>query len=194
MPLLQSESGVFVNRLFGTLDAGVECVQLLAGLEAYGFAGGDADFGAGARIATDAGLARADAEDAETAEFDTFSCCEGFFEALKHRIDGRFCLGSRKACALDDLMNNVLLDQCRRPLMVCCTDVACEFQDSSAFYIDLWWPAGEMLLRAGTVVNLSLLQYDKQLRHLFAGIAGTWWDDCLAWGRRGGNSHDVDSE
>ena len=175
------------------MDRLLQRLQFLAGLEADGFARGDADFSAGAWIAADAGLAGADAEDAEAAEFDAFSCCEGFFEALKHRIDGRFCLGSRKACALDHLMNNILLDQCRRPLMVCVRLWLASSRLKCILH-RLAVPTGEMLLRAGTVVNLSLLQYDKQLRHLFAGIAGTWWDDCLAWGRRGGNSHDVDSE
>lgn len=51
----------------------VESVQLFAGLEANGFAGGDADLGAGAGIATDSGFPWTDAEDAEAAELDAVS-------------------------------------------------------------------------------------------------------------------------
>ena len=48
-------------------------VQFLAGLEPDSFSWGDADFGSGAGIATDAGFARTDAEDAETAQLDAFA-------------------------------------------------------------------------------------------------------------------------
>jgi hypothetical protein len=91
-------------------------VQLFAGLETNGFAGGDADLGTGAGIAADAGFARTDAEDAEAAEFDSVSCGESLLEAFEDGVDSRFSLGSRQACPLDDVMDNILLDQCRRPL------------------------------------------------------------------------------
>src|ERR1700739_1739940 len=45
-------------------------VQLFARLEADGLAGCDADLRPGAGIAANAGLARADAEDAKAAQFD----------------------------------------------------------------------------------------------------------------------------
>jgi len=45
--------------------AGLQRVQFLAGLEAHRLTGGDADLGAGAGVAADAGFACADAEDAK---------------------------------------------------------------------------------------------------------------------------------
>ena len=95
---------------------GFERVEFFAGFETHGLAGRDADFGAGARVASDAGFARTDAEDAESAEFDPVSCGESLLEAFEDGVDSRFSLGSRQACPLDDVMDNILLDQCRGPL------------------------------------------------------------------------------
>ena len=44
--------------------------RFLAGFEAHSFAGGDADLGAGAGVAANAGFAGADAENAKPAQFD----------------------------------------------------------------------------------------------------------------------------
>jgi hypothetical protein len=80
-------------------------------LEAYRFAGGDADFGAGSGIPADASFAGADAEDAKSAQFDAFSRGESFFQTLENRIHRGLCLGARQACALDYMMDDVLLNQ-----------------------------------------------------------------------------------
>ncbi len=48
-------------------------LQLLAGLKAHRFAGRDGNLGAGARIAADAGLARAHVEDAEAAQLNALA-------------------------------------------------------------------------------------------------------------------------
>lgn len=90
-------------------------MKLFTGLESDGFSGSDADFSAGARIAADTGLAWADAEDAETAQFNTVACGEGVFKPLKYCIYGRLGLGARQAGTLDHVVNNILLDQCRSP-------------------------------------------------------------------------------
>jgi hypothetical protein len=92
-------------------------LQFLAGFEPHRFAGGDADFLAGARVAADTGLARADAENAEAAQFNAITCRESLFEPLEYGIHGSFSLGSRQACPLNDVMDNILLDQCRSPLL-----------------------------------------------------------------------------
>jgi len=105
------------RRLFTAVGARFQNVQLFAGLEAHSFAGRDADLGPGARIAADAGLARADAEDAKTAQFNAVAGREGVFEPLEYGIHSGFSLGSRQACTLDHMMDNILLDQCRRPLL-----------------------------------------------------------------------------
>jgi len=86
-------------------------VQFLAGLEAHRFSGSDADFGSGAGIATDAGFAGANAEDAESAQFDALTCGQSLFEALEDRVDGCFSLGARQTGALDYVMDDVLFNQ-----------------------------------------------------------------------------------
>ena len=95
----------------------VECVKFFAGFEADGFARGDADFGAGAWIASDAGLAGTNAEDAEAAQLDAITGGKGRFETFKDSIYCCFSLGPWQASPLDHVMDYILLDQCRRPLL-----------------------------------------------------------------------------
>jgi len=86
-------------------------MQFLAWFETYGFARGDAHFGASAWVAADAGFAGADAEYAESAQFDALTCGQGLLKALEDRIHRGFSLGARQARALDYMMDNVLFDQ-----------------------------------------------------------------------------------
>ncbi len=86
-------------------------MEFLARLEAYGLAGGYADFGTGAGIAADTGFAGADAENAKSAQFDALAGGQGLFEALNFRIHLGLGLGTRKAGALDYMMDNVLFNQ-----------------------------------------------------------------------------------
>jgi hypothetical protein len=72
---------------------------------------GDADLGAGAGIAADAGLAGADAEDAKAAQLDAFAIRQSLLEALEDRIHRSLRLGAGKTCALDHMMDDVLLNQ-----------------------------------------------------------------------------------
>ena len=58
-------------------------MQLLAGLEAHGFAWRDVDFFTGARVAADAGLAGLDAEDAEAAQFNALPAAQGTLQGLE---------------------------------------------------------------------------------------------------------------
>jgi hypothetical protein len=138
---------------------GVEGVQLFARFEADGFARGDVDFSACAGIAADAGFAGADAEDAKTAQLNAIACGQCLFEALEDRVDCCFSFSPWQACPLDDVMHDILLDQCSNPLI----EENLEPIDSGKPEM----PSGEMLLRVGDVVNLRVLQYHKQLR---AGI------------------------
>src|SRR5882724_3770662 len=71
----------------------VNRLQFLAGLEAHGFAGRNGNFGAGARVASDAGFAGTDVEYAESAEFDAISRGERFFHALENGLDREFGFG-----------------------------------------------------------------------------------------------------
>jgi hypothetical protein len=86
-------------------------VQLLAWLKADRFARGDADLGAGSRIAANAGFARADAEDAKSAQFNALAGGKSLLQALEDRIHRGFCLDAGQARALDYMMDDVLLNQ-----------------------------------------------------------------------------------
>ena len=86
-------------------------MEFLARLESDGLAGGNADLGSGPRIAADAGLAGADAEDAKPAQFNALAGRQSLLQALEDRIHRRFGLGAGQARALDDVMDDVLLNQ-----------------------------------------------------------------------------------
>lgn len=86
-------------------------MQFLARLKPHGFSRSDAYFGSCAWIATDAGLAGANAEDAKSAQFDALASRQRLFEAFEDRVDGRFGLGTRQTRALDYVMDDVLFNQ-----------------------------------------------------------------------------------
>ena len=86
-------------------------MKLLARLEADGLAGGDADLGAGPRIAADASLSGLDGEDAETAEFNPIAGHQCLLHAFEDGIDGSFRLGPGKPGPFNDALDEILLDQ-----------------------------------------------------------------------------------
>jgi hypothetical protein len=88
----------------------IEDLEVFAGLEADGFARGDGDLGAGARVAADAGLAGLDSEDAEAAELDAVAGSEGALHRLEDGVDGGFCLDAWEAGAFDHSLDKILLD------------------------------------------------------------------------------------
>jgi len=88
-----------------------ERVELFAGLEAHSFAGCDADLGACAGVAANPSFAGADAEDAKPAQFDALTCRQSFFQPFEDRIHRSFRFGAGQPCALDHVMNDVLLNQ-----------------------------------------------------------------------------------
>ena len=92
-------------------------MELFAGFEADGLAWGDADFCASSGIAADSGLARSNTEDAESAQFDAVARSQGQLEPFEYGVHGSFRLGPRQACPLDDVMHNILLDQCLGPFI-----------------------------------------------------------------------------
>ncbi len=65
-----------------------EDLEVFAWLEADGLAGGDGNLGAGARVATDAGFAGLDAEDAEATELDAVAVRESLLHGFKDGVDG----------------------------------------------------------------------------------------------------------
>jgi len=89
----------------------VEQVQFFSRLETDGFSWRDADLGAGARVAADAGLAGTHVEDAEAAQLDPLALGQGAFERLEDRVDSRLGLVALQAGAFNHLVNNVLFYQ-----------------------------------------------------------------------------------
>jgi dCTP deaminase len=94
-------------------ELGVDCserLQFLAGLEAHRFAGRDADFLAGARIAADAGLARAHVEYTEAAQLNSLALAERVLHGFKDGFDGLFGLGPAHAGLVYNGIYNVQLN------------------------------------------------------------------------------------
>lgn len=88
----------------------VEDVEFFAGLEAHGFAWGDGDFGSGAGIAANAGLAWLHGEDAEAAKFNAVALHEALLHGFEDGIDCRLGLGPDQPGTLYDSLNQILLD------------------------------------------------------------------------------------
>ena len=101
--LLQSD---FCNLQFALINR----LQFLAGFEADGYARRNGNFGAGARIASDAGLARAHVEDAEAAQFNAVAGRERLLHALKDGFDGQLRFGLGDPGAVDHFIDDVELN------------------------------------------------------------------------------------
>jgi hypothetical protein len=86
-------------------------VQFLTRFEADRFAGGNGNLSTGSGVSPDSGFAGAYIEDAEAAQFDPVAAGEGFFQAFKDGIDGRFRLIAGQTRSLDHIVDDVLLDQ-----------------------------------------------------------------------------------
>jgi hypothetical protein len=86
-------------------------MQFFARLEADSLAWRDTHFSASSWVAANSCFAGPDAEDAEATQLDALAGCQCLFEALKHRVDRRLCLGSGQARALDHMMDDVLFNQ-----------------------------------------------------------------------------------
>ncbi len=88
-------------------------MEFFARFESDSFPRRDTYLGAGTGVAADAGFTGANAEDAEAAQFDAIAFGQGLLEPLEDCIDSCFSLGAGQACPLNDVMDNILLDQCR---------------------------------------------------------------------------------
>ena len=89
---------------------GSERLQFLAGLEAHRFAGRDADFLSGARIAANACFTRAHVEDTEAAQLDPLALAERVLHGFKDGFDSLFGLGPAHSGLVYDGINNVQLN------------------------------------------------------------------------------------
>jgi hypothetical protein len=87
-----------------------ERLQFLAGLEAYGFAGRDADFLAGARISSDAGLTGTHVKYAEAAQLDPLTFAQGAFHGREDRLDRLLRFGPAHAGPVYYRIHNIKLN------------------------------------------------------------------------------------
>ena len=102
--------------LLGSGRRGVfQPLEFFAGLEADGLPGRDANFFAGARIATNTGFSGLNAEDPEFAKFDTLAAPESALERLKDGFDGLLRLGAADVGLRDHCVYDVELDHSRPP-------------------------------------------------------------------------------
>jgi hypothetical protein len=89
----------------------VEQVEFLAGLEADGLAGSDADLSAGSRVAADPGLAGANIENTKTAKLNALTFGECPLEGLENSIDGGFGFVALQPGPFNHVVNDVLFYQ-----------------------------------------------------------------------------------
>ncbi len=86
-------------------------MEVFSRLETNGFSWGDADFGSGAGISSDAGFARFYGEYAESAELDAVAFGEGLLHGFEDGVDGGLGLGSNEPGPLDHPLDEILFDQ-----------------------------------------------------------------------------------
>jgi len=99
------------KNLFGGRCGGVfQSLQFFAGLETHRLARRNADFFAGARIPSNAGLARLDAEDAEFAKFDALAAAQSALQRFEDGLDGLFRFRAADICLGHHSIYDVELD------------------------------------------------------------------------------------
>jgi hypothetical protein len=89
----------------------VEDVKIFAGLEANCLAWCDGNFGAGARIAAYAGLARLDGEDTKSAKFNALAFDKALLHGLEDGVYGSLGLGPDEPGTFHDPLDQILFDQ-----------------------------------------------------------------------------------
>src|SRR5262249_13475924 len=82
-------------------------LQLLAGLKAYGLSWRNRNFGAGARIASDAGFSRTNVKYTKSAQFNAVAFGERALHALKNSLHRHLSFGFGNAGPVDDLVDDV---------------------------------------------------------------------------------------
>lgn len=98
--------GLFRCSAAPEIQAGlIEKMKLFTGLEPYCLARGDGDFGAGSRIASNAGLARFDGKYAKAAKFDAVASDQRLLHTLENSIHRSLCFCAWKAGAFNNPLN-----------------------------------------------------------------------------------------
>ena len=85
-------------------------LQILAGLEAYGFSWRDVDFGSGPGVASDTGLPRFYRENAEATQLNPIVGFKCILHAVEDRIDRLLRFGLANTRPLDDLIHKIEFD------------------------------------------------------------------------------------
>jgi hypothetical protein len=82
-------------------------LEFLAWLESNSLAGRNRNLGARAGVPANAGLARADIEDAKTAKLNAFPAAEGSLHALEHGFDRHLGFRFRDTGAIDNFVDDI---------------------------------------------------------------------------------------
>ena len=93
-------------------------LQILAGLEAYGFSRRDIYFGSGPRVTADTGLARFYREDAEAPQLNPIVRFECIFHTVEECVDSLFRFGLANTRPFDDLIHKIEFDHWRLRLTI----------------------------------------------------------------------------
>jgi hypothetical protein len=96
-----------VTQIFGLLNQ----VKVFTWLKTNGFAWGDADFGAGSRIAPYACLSGFDCKYAKPTEFDAVALGKCALHGLENCVNGGLSFDTWEPGTFDDPMNEILLNQ-----------------------------------------------------------------------------------
>jgi hypothetical protein len=95
-------------------------LQILAGLEAYGFSWRDVDFGSGPWVTSDTGLARFYRKNSEAAQLNPIVGFKCILHAVEDRIDRLLRFGLANTRPLDDLVYKIEFDHWRLRLTIVC--------------------------------------------------------------------------
>src|SRR5207302_7904924 len=88
-------------------------LQLFARFEAHRFAGRDVDFGASARVASNASLTRTNIKDSKSTQLDALAFSQGLLHALEHGLHRHFGFGFGDTGFRDYFIDDVELDHGR---------------------------------------------------------------------------------
>jgi hypothetical protein len=90
-------------------------MKLFSGFKAHCLPRSDGHFRAGPWVAPDARLSGPDIEDAETAQLDPVAIGQSLLEALEDRIDSGLGLDAGQTSPFDNVVDDVLFNQCLHP-------------------------------------------------------------------------------
>ena len=90
-------------------------MKFLARFEAHSFPRRNGYFSSGARIPPNAGLPGTDIENSKAAQLDSFALGQRLLQTLEDSVHSGFSLDPGEPGPFDDVMDDVLLNQCLSP-------------------------------------------------------------------------------